>query len=115
MLGFDPLGLDALAGQLSLLPPVRAGMRTNRHHAGPINRSMWRPNQLRRFVEARQLEVLPDFWIVDAEVVQTARVKLDRLQLRVPKAQLLIAINSLTHIQPAPRHCDKLNSCDYPR
>ena len=81
MLGFDPHGLGALAVVLSLtlLPPVRAGMRANRHHAGPIIRSMRRPNQLRRLVEARQLELLQDFWIVNAEVVETARLKLDCL------------------------------------
>jgi hypothetical protein len=81
ILGFEPRGLGALAVVflLLLLPPVRTAMRANRHHAGPINRSMWRPNQLRRFVDARQLELLQDFWIVNAEVVETARLKLDCL------------------------------------
>jgi hypothetical protein len=85
---FGTLVFGPPAGVIVLLclPPVSTGVRANRHHAGPINRSMWRPNQLRRFVEIGQLEVLQDFWIVDAEVVETARIKLDAFQLRVPKA-----------------------------
>jgi hypothetical protein len=79
ILGFEPRGLGALTGLFFLpsLPLVCTGVTEYRHHAGPINRSMWRPRQLRRFAEARQLEVLQDFKIVDAEVVETARIKLD--------------------------------------
>jgi hypothetical protein len=38
---------------------------------------MRRPRQLRRFSEAGQREVFQDFKIVDTEVVETARIKLD--------------------------------------
>src|SRR5665647_1448379 len=56
--------------------PVCTGVTEYRNDAAPIDRSIWRPCQLRRFSEAGQREVFQDFKIVDAEVVETARRQL---------------------------------------